>query len=79
MNRDLRFSVEDSPNSEEVAIDLIRCCKRALKTKNGGVLYSASAYFGETPPQQFTYEEGGQMVERFIAGEREEYSSIFTY
>lgn len=72
MNLELRLSVEDSPNSAGVAIDLIRCSKLALNAKKGGVLHPPSACFMKHPPQQFTDEESYQMLERFIAGERED-------
>lgn len=72
MHLEMRLSVEDSPNSAGVAIDLIRCCKLALNAKKGGVLSSPSAYFMKHPPQQFTDEEAYQMLEQFIAGERED-------
>ena len=45
MNLEMRLSVEDSPNSAGVSIDAIRCCKLALDAKQGGILYSPSAYF----------------------------------
>ena len=70
MNLELRLSVEDSPNSAGVAIDLIRCCKLALDRGKGGVLYSPSAYFCKHPPKQFTDEEARKMTEQFITGQR---------
>ena len=36
MDLELRLSVEDSPNSAGVAIDMIRCCKLALMNGFGG-------------------------------------------
>jgi myo-inositol-1-phosphate synthase len=72
MNLELRLSVEDSPNSGGVVIDAIRCCKLALDRENGGVLYSASAYFMKHPPRQYSDAEAHQMTEQFIAGERED-------
>jgi myo-inositol-1-phosphate synthase len=70
MNLELRLSVEDSPNSAGVAIDLIRCCKLALDRGKGGVLYSPSAYFCKHPPKQFTDDEARRMTEQFITGQR---------
>ena len=72
MNLELRLSVEDSPNSAGVAIDAIRCCKLALDRGKGGVLYSPSAYFNKHPPRQYCDDEAYQMVEAFIAGERDD-------
>ena len=66
MNLELRLSVEDSPNSAGVAIDLVRCCKLALNAKKGGVLHPPSAYFMKHPPQQFTDDEAYQMLEEFM-------------
>ncbi len=70
MDLELRLSVEDSPNSAGVAIDLIRCCKLALDRGKGGVLYSPSAYFCKHPPKQFTDDEARRMTEQFITGQR---------
>jgi myo-inositol-1-phosphate synthase len=72
MNLELRLSVEDSPNSAGVSIDAIRCCKLALNARNGGVIYSPSAYFMKHPPQQFSDDEAYRMTEDFIAGKRED-------
>lgn len=68
MNLELRLSVQDSPNSAGVGIDAIRCCKLALDRGEGGVIYSASAYFMKHPPLQFTDDEAYQLVEDFING-----------
>jgi len=72
MNLELRLSVEDSPNSAGVAIDAIRCCKRALNHSKGGILYSASAYFMKHPPKQFPDSEAYKMIEDFLSGARED-------
>jgi len=72
MNLELRLSVEDSPNSAGVAIDLIRCCKVAIDRKKGGVLYSPSAYFMKHPLKQFTDSDAYKMMEDFIMGKRED-------
>ena len=69
MNLELRLSVEDSPNSAGVAIDMIRCCKLALTRGIGGNLHAASAYFCKHPPKQFTDDEARRMTEEFIIGE----------
>jgi len=67
MNIELRLSVEDSPNSAGVAIDMIRCCKLALLNGEGGILEGASAYFCKHPPKQFTDDQAYDMTEEFIA------------
>ena len=69
MNLEMRLSVEDSPNSAGVAIDMIRCCKLALTRGIGGNLHAASAYFCKHPPKQFTDDEARRMTEEFIIGE----------
>ncbi|WP_339864735.1 inositol-3-phosphate synthase [Paremcibacter congregatus] len=67
MNIELRLSVEDSPNSAGVAIDMIRCCKLALLNGEGGILHGASAYFCKHPPVQYTDDQAYEMTEEFIA------------
>jgi len=69
MNLELRLSVEDSPNSAGVAIDMIRCAKLALSRGQSGILEAPSAYFCKHPLRQFTDDEAFQMVEDFIKGE----------
>jgi myo-inositol-1-phosphate synthase len=70
MNLELRLSVEDSPNSAGVAIDMIRCAKLALERKEGGVLAAPSAYFCKHPPVQMTDDRAFDEVELFIAKHR---------
>ncbi len=69
MNLEMRLSVEDSPNSAGVAIDMIRCAKLALDRGQSGILEGPSAYFCKHPPRQFTDDEAFQMMEQFIRGE----------
>lgn len=71
INLELRLSVEDSPNSAGVVIDVVRCCKVAKDRGIGGALLSPSAYFMKHPYKQFSDEEARCMVEEFIAGARE--------
>lgn len=71
INIELRLSVEDSPNSAGVVIDAIRCLKIAKDRKVGGVLISPSSYFMKHPIEQFSDEAARDMVEEFIAGNRE--------
>lgn len=66
LNIELRLSVEDSPNSAGVAIDMVRCAKLALDNGKGGVLDAPSAYFCKHPPRQFTDEQAHIMTEDFI-------------
>ncbi len=67
MNIELRLSVEDSPNSAGVAIDMIRCVKVALDRGIGGVLGAPSAYFCKHPSTQYTDDIAYEMTEAFIA------------
>ncbi|MBC7162213.1 MAG: inositol-3-phosphate synthase [Immundisolibacter sp.] len=67
-NLELRLSVEDSPNSAGVAIDMIRCCKLALDRGEGGVLYPPSAFFCKHPPVQYTDDDAYRLTEAFIDG-----------
>ena len=65
-NLELRLSVEDSPNSAGVVIDMIRCCKLALQRGEGGVLEAPSAYFCKHPPIQYTDDQAYLLMEQFI-------------
>ncbi|MGE4481475.1 inositol-3-phosphate synthase [Acidocella sp.] len=66
MDLELRLSVQDSPNSAGVVIDMIRCCKLALEAGVGGVLAGPSAYFCKHPPAQYTDDIACEMTEEFI-------------
>jgi myo-inositol-1-phosphate synthase len=70
MNLELRLSVEDSPNSAGVAIDMIRCTKLALDRGQSGILEAPSAYFCKHPPRQFTDDQAYRMIEAFIENKR---------
>ena len=70
MNLELRLSVEDSPNSAGVAIDMIRCAKLAKDRGLGGPILAPSSYFCKHPPEQVTDDEAYEAVERFIRGDR---------
>ena len=67
MNLELRLSVEDSPNSAGVAIDMIRCAKLAKDRWLSGPIDAASAYFCKHPRTQMTDDLAAQAVEAFIA------------
>jgi myo-inositol-1-phosphate synthase len=71
MNIELRLSVEDSPNSAGVAIDLIRCAALARRRGEGGVLHAPAAAFCKHPPVQMPDGEAHGALERFIAGKGE--------
>jgi myo-inositol-1-phosphate synthase len=68
---DFKLSVEDSPNSAGVVIDLIRCCKLALDRGISGALPSVAAYTMKHPPVQYADEEARIRTEQFILGEIE--------
>jgi len=68
MNLELRLSVEDSPNSAGVAIDMIRCARLAKDRGVGGPIFPAAAFFCKHPPRQMTDDQAHEAVERFIAG-----------
>ena len=68
MNLEMRLSVEDSPNSAGVAIDMIRCAKLARERGLGGPIHPASAYFCKHPPEQMTDDQAHEALEAFIAG-----------
>jgi len=68
MNLELRLSVEDSPNSAGVAIDMIRCAKLAKDRGLGGPIHPASAYFCKHPPEQMTDDQAYEALEAFIRG-----------
>jgi myo-inositol-1-phosphate synthase len=66
MNLEMRLSVEDSPNSAGVAIDMIRCAKIARDRGHRGVVDPASAYFCKHPRIQTTDDQAYTAVEQFI-------------
>jgi myo-inositol-1-phosphate synthase len=68
MHLELRLSVEDSPNSAGVAIDLIRCAKVAKDRGLAGPVEAPAAFFCKHPPVQSTDDEAHAALEAFIAG-----------
>jgi len=68
MDLELRLSVQDSPNSAGVAIDVIRCCRLARDRGIGGPLTSISAFAMKHPPRQFSDNQAKQLTEQFIEG-----------
>ncbi len=69
MNIELRLSVEDSPNSAGVAIDLIRCARLALDRGEGGVIEAPAAYFCKHPPRQMDDSSAFEALEAFISAD----------
>lgn len=67
MNLELRLSVEDSPNSAGVAIDMIRCAKLARDRGIGGPVEAASAFFCKHPGVQMTDDAAHAALEAMIA------------
>ena len=68
MNLELRLSVEDSPNSAGVAIDLIRCARVALDRGVAGPIHPAASAFCKHPPRQLPDDEAFSELEQFIRG-----------
>ena len=68
MNIELRLSVEDSPNSAGVAIDMIRCAKIAKDRGIGGPIFPAASYFCKHPPKQIPDDQAFDQLEAFIRG-----------
>lgn len=69
MNIEMRLSVEDSPNSAGVAIDMIRCAKVARDRGLAGPIHPAAAYFCKHPPRQMPDDEAWAVLEAFIAAD----------
>ena len=68
MNLELRLSVEDSPNSAGVAIDLIRCARVAKDRALGGAIHPAASAFCKHPPCQVPDDRAFAELEQFIHG-----------
>jgi myo-inositol-1-phosphate synthase len=66
MNLEMRLSVEDSPNSAGVAIDLIRCARLAKDRGLAGPVRPAAAYFCKHPLEQMTDDDAWDALEQFI-------------
>jgi myo-inositol-1-phosphate synthase len=71
MELEVRLSVEDSPNSAGVVVDVVRCVKLARDRKTTGALTSISAYAMKHPPVQYNDTRARELVEQFIAGKIE--------
>jgi myo-inositol-1-phosphate synthase len=68
---DLKLSVQDSPNSAGVIIDVARAVKIALDRGVGGELSSISSYSFKHPRYQIDDFEARKRVDEFIDGKRE--------
>jgi len=68
MNLEVRLSVEDSPNSAGVTIDLVRCARIARDRGEGGVLAAPAAVFCKHPPVQMDEAAARAALEAFIRG-----------
>jgi len=68
MNLELRLSVEDSPNSAGVAIDLIRCARLARDRGLAGPIHAAASAFCKHPPRQVPDDQAFAELEHFISG-----------
>jgi len=71
IDMDLKLSVQDSPNSAGMVIDVVRATKLALDRGVKGQLTSISAYAFKHPPVQMSDHIARQRVEEFIQGKRE--------
>jgi myo-inositol-1-phosphate synthase len=67
----LKLSVQDSPNSAGVMIDVIRALAIAQDRKIGGPLFTMSAYAFKHPPKQVPDFEARENIEEYIRGELE--------
>jgi myo-inositol-1-phosphate synthase len=68
---DLKLTVNDSPNSGGVVIDVIRAVKLALDRGISGPLTGISSYAFKHPPVQVNDETAHAWVEDFIQERRE--------
>ncbi|SFR77688.1 inositol-3-phosphate synthase [Sphingomonas jatrophae] len=66
MNLELRLSVEDSPNSAGVAIDMIRCAALARDRGEGGPVLAASTFFCKHPLEQTSDDQAHDALEAWI-------------
>jgi len=71
LDLDLKLSVQDSPNSGGVIIDVVRAIKIAMDRGIGGELSSISSYSFKHPRYQINDFEARNRVDEFIEGKRE--------
>lgn len=65
---ELKLSVQDSPNSAGVMIDVVRSLKIAKDRGIKGRLINVSSYFFKHPPVQIQDFKARQLIEEFITG-----------
>ena len=63
-----RLSVQDSPNSAGIVIDVIRAVKLARERSVAGPLLAVSAFAMKHPPVQMRDELAARLVEEFVTG-----------
>lgn len=63
---DVKLSVEDSPNSAGVMVDVIRAMKTAIDRKMSGNMEAISAYCFKSPAVQYRDDIARKMVEDFV-------------
>lgn len=63
---ELKLSVEDSPNSAGVIMDVLRVCKVTLEKGMSGYLNEISSFAFKHPKQQMSDEEAIKALEDFI-------------
>ncbi|MBI4258770.1 MAG: inositol-3-phosphate synthase [Thaumarchaeota archaeon] len=68
---EVKLTVEDSPNSAGVVVDVIRATKIALDRRVSGPLESISSYSFKHPPVAVPDDVARKWVEGYVSGERE--------
>ncbi len=66
-----RLSVQDSPNSAGIVIDVIRAVKLARERGLAGPLLAVSAFSMKHPPVQMRDESAARRIDEFVAGHGE--------
>src|SRR3546814_12118523 len=67
LHLELRLSVEDSPNSAGVAIDMLRCAKIARYRGLGGPILARATFFCTHPPEKIPDHKTFNPIEAFHA------------
>lgn len=62
---DVRLSVEDSPNSAGVVMDVVRYAGAALRRGMGGILRPVSSYYMKSPPEPIDDRAARRRLEKF--------------
>lgn len=66
MDMEIRLSVEDSPNSAGVAVDMVRLAQLARDFEIGGVLTGPSACYCKKPPIQMSDDDALRATDAFL-------------